>query len=167
MALTSAHARDLGADDKAGLVQAIKSFDAAMRAQDFDTVIDQSITPKMMEFFADQAATPVEQLRPAIIGQLTAAMSAIELTGFSMDTDAIVYDQTSDGTQYALIDTVTNMIAGAQNITATSQTLGFREGDSWYLVRVSDKEQADMFKAVYPSFASVNFPAGKMEMSDK
>ncbi|MEL6436007.1 MAG: hypothetical protein AAFP99_04335 [Pseudomonadota bacterium] len=163
----AAHARDVSAAEKQALVAAINAFDAAMTGEDYETVIDASITPAMMKFIADQNGATVEQLRPAVVAQISALMGAIQVDAFSMDTSNIEYKQTDDGTPYAMIDTVTEMTSGSQKIKATGQTLGLREDGKWYLVRVSEQQQANMLKAVYPRFNNVVFPAGKMETTDQ
>jgi hypothetical protein len=93
-------------------------------------------------------------------------MANITLVSFGMELDKAEYKTLPDDSTYALIPTETVMDlgpAGGGKFRAMSSTLGLLDGETWYLVRVEDPQQVALLKQVYPAFADVTFPAGKME----
>lgn len=155
-------AREATDAERALLVETIATFDAATRAGDMDVVVE-TIPPKVMTAMSEQFGVSVQQLRDAVIAQGKAAFEGVKLISFGMDLEAATYTQTSDGQPYALIPTEVVMDAGGGNIRATSDTLALLDEGKWYLVRVSETQQVDILKRVYPGFADVTFDPGTME----
>ncbi|WP_162484788.1 MULTISPECIES: hypothetical protein [Rhizobium] len=154
--------RDLSPSEQDKLHTQIERFSAALNAQDFETV-GRTVPPKIFEFIAQDAGVSVGQLRSALTTQMQMALAAVKITEFTMDTQAISLEQTSDGTPYALIPTKTVMETGGQTIEAKSHTLALIDGTGWYLLRVSDQQQVTILRKVYPSFAEVEFPEDSMQ----
>ncbi len=146
------------------LVVRVDSFDAAMKASDMATVMSV-IPPKVLNQIATKYNVTTQQLVEAAQQQIDAAMADIELVSFGMDLDNSDFFILPDGTRYALIPTETVMDLGdaVGKMRAISTTLGILDGAEWYLVRVEDPEQVAIFKEVYPAFADVTFPAGRLE----
>jgi hypothetical protein len=55
------------------------------------------------------------------------------------------------------------MDAGNGNISVNSHTLALMDGGAWYLLRVSEVQQIEILRKVYPEFAGVVFPTGSVE----
>lgn len=152
------------AGDYYALVARVDSFDAAMRSSDMATVMSV-IPPKVLNQIAMKYSVTPEQLVEAAQQQIDAAMADIKLVSFGMDLENSDFYTLPDGTHYALIPTETVMDLGGNvgKMRASSTTLGVLDGAVWYLVRVEDPEQVAIFKEVYPAFADVTFPTGRME----
>jgi hypothetical protein len=146
------------------LVARVDSFDAAMKSSDMATVMSV-IPPKVLDQIATKYNVTTAQLVEAAQQQIDAAMADIKLVSFGMDLENSDFYTLPDGTRYALIptETVMDLGGGVGKMRASSTTLGVLDGPEWYLVRVEDPEQVAIFKEVYPAFADVTFPAGKME----
>ena len=147
------------------LATRIEAFDAAMRVSDM-TGIMGVVPPAVLDEIAKQNNITSEQLIAAAQQQIDAAMANITLVSFGMELDKAEYKTLPDNSTYALIPTETVMDlgpAGGGKFRATSSTLGLLDGETWYLVRVEDPQQVVLLKQVYPAFADVTFPAGKME----
>lgn len=146
------------------LVNRVDGFDAAMRANDMVAVLGV-VPPKVLDRIAASNGITIEQLMVATQQQLDQAMQSITLVSFEMDLKAAEFITLADGTPYALIPTETVMDLGEAGgkYRARSSTLGMLDGETWYLVRTEDPQQAALLKEVYPAFADVEFPAGSME----
>ena len=156
-------ARDFTDDEKQGLSDAIGKFDDAMKANDFNTVVDASIPPKLMDQMATTYKVPADQLKTTVVQQMQQAMASVKVDSYGMDTASTDYEQAADGTPYALIPTAIVMEVGANKIKSSGETLAIIDDGKWYLLNVGQKQQVDMLKSVYPAFADVTFPEAKME----
>ncbi|MBN9363458.1 MULTISPECIES: hypothetical protein [unclassified Devosia] len=147
-----------------GLAARIESFDAAMKASDMSQVMDV-VPPKVLDKIAANFNVTTEQLIEATQQQMDQVLKDVNIVSFGMDLEAAEFLETADGTPYALIPTETVMDMGAAGgkLKASSSTLGLLDGETWYLVRTEDAQQAALLKEVYPAFADVEFPAGSME----
>jgi hypothetical protein len=134
-----------------------------MKASDFNTIVDASISPALLDAMAKTYNVPSDQLKPAIIQQMQQAMQTVKVDSYSMDVDSADYEETADGTPYALLPSEVVMEIGGNKTKSTADTLALLDGGNWYLVNVGQKQQADILKSVYPSFADVTFPEAKNE----
>jgi hypothetical protein len=160
--MTAAMAREFTDTEKQGLAETIKGFDEAMGGGDFERIV-ATIPPKVLQSMADKFKLPIDQLRTSVIEQSKEALKTVTIVSYAMDLDHAEYKETADGTPYVLVPTETVMEVGKDKLRATAQTLAIFDEGQWYLVRVSEKAQVDIFKAVYPSFTDVEFPEGKLE----
>ena len=158
-----ADARPLTADEKQQLEQAVQSFDAAMRGQNYE-VVTNTIPPRILDFIAKQANMEVEALRAIVVQQMQAALATVKLEGFSMDVAAMTEKELASGEPYVLIPTETTMDSEATGkLVAKSDTLALLDEGKWDLLRVNDAQQVAILRQVYPEFATVEFPGGTME----
>ncbi|HEV2501913.1 MAG TPA: hypothetical protein VGV39_02500 [Mesorhizobium sp.] len=154
------------AENKA-LVQAVTDFDAAMRGNDYATVV-KTIPPRVLEHMAKTSGMTVDALRGIVIEQMQAALATVKIESFAMDVSKVEYKELPNGEPYALIPTEVVMDAGgADKILAKSQTLALLDGGAWYLLRINEDQQVTVMRQVYPEFAEVEFPAGSMEALKK
>jgi len=156
-----AFGRDLTDAEKAGLADTVASFDAAMRANDMETVLG-TLPPKMLTAMAEQFGISVDELKIAAAEQSKLAMESVTLVSFSMDVANAKHDELADGTNYALIATEAVMDAGSGKIRAVSETLAILDGGQWYLLRV-DAGQLPLLHQVYPGLVDVQISPGTME----
>ena len=163
MIATPALARELTADETAALAQAVTDFNTAMGEADYATVV-KTIPPAVVENIAASGGISASELITTIVSQMEEAMAAVKIESFSMDMAAVKYEETPDGTPYALIPTTTVVDAGAGGkFKAMSDTLALLDDDTWYLMSLSDPAQVGILSQVYPSFTGVQFPPGTME----
>lgn len=161
--LAVADARPLTADEKQQLEQAVQSFDAAMRGNDYE-VIANTIPPRVLDFIAKQANMEVDALRTIVVQQMQAALATVKLESFSMDFAGLTEKELPGGEPYVLIPTETVISSEATGkMVAKSDTLALLDEGKWYLLRVNDAQQVAIMRQVYPEFASVEFPGGTME----
>ena len=160
---TPALARQFTDDEKQGLADAVQKFDAAMKGNDFGTVIDASISPKLLAAMARTYSVPADQLKTLVIQQMQQAMQTVKIDSYGMDVTKADYEEAADGTPYALIPSDVVMEIGANKTKSSGATLAIIDDGKWYLLNVGQKEQVGMLKSVYPSFADVTFPEAKME----
>lgn len=157
----AAGARDFTDAEKSALKGQIERFDAALTGSDFKSV-GETIPPKVLEAIAAKAGISMDQLRAALAVQMQMALASVKLVEFDMDVDGAEYRQTGDGTPYVLVPTRTLMETQGQKVEALSHTLALMDGGQWYLLRVSDAQQVDILREVYPSFAGEELPSGSM-----
>jgi hypothetical protein len=156
-------ARDFTDDEKNGLSDAIEKFDAAMKSADYGTVVDSSISPKLMEAMGKTYNVPADQLKTLVIQQMQQAMQTVKIDSYRMDLDNADYEETTDGTPYALVPSETVIEIGTAKTKSSAPTFAIIDDGKWYLLNVGQKQQADMVKSVDPSFADVTFPEAKTE----
>lgn len=163
-ALTApAVARQFNDDEKADLADAVEKFDASMKANDFDAVVDASISPKLMTAMATTYKVPADQLRTLVVQQMTQAMQTVKIDSYGMDVSRADYEEAKDGTPFALVPSEVVMEVGGKKVKSSGSTLAIIDDGKWYLLNVGQKEQVAMLKTVYISFADVTFPEAKME----
>jgi len=155
-------AREFSDAERSALKDQIFRFEAALKSNDFDAV-GKTVPPKILASIASGAGVSVETLRDALKTQMQMTLASVKLVEFAMDTDAARFEQTTDGTPYALIPTRTLLETDGQKIEAKSDTLALVDEGNWYLLRVTDQQQVAILRKVYPAFASVQFPEGSVE----
>lgn len=160
---TPAFARELTTEETAALAEAVTDFNTAMGEADYSTVVN-IIPPAVVAHIAEGAGISSGELITAIVTQMEQAMAAVKIESFSMDMAAVKYQETTDGTPYALIPTTTVVDTGTGGkFKAVSDTLALMDNDTWYLMSLSDAAQVGILTQVYPSFTGVEFPPGTME----
>jgi len=156
----AASAQGLTDAEKQALSARVESFDAAMKASDMTAVMGV-VPPKVLDKIAATYNVSVDELLAAMQQQMDEAMKSVTIVSFGMDLEAAEYVPLADGSTYALIPTETVIDLGEAaggKMKASSMTLGLKDGDAWYLVRVDDPAQVAMLKEIYPAFVSVEFP---------
>ncbi len=161
--LHGAEARDLTDAEKQQLQTTVENFDKAMRAQDYATVID-AVPPRLVDLIAKQAGYDPVQIRAGMVELTMAAMAQVKIEDFGMDFSAAATHALPNGDPYVLIPTVMVMNAeAAGKLSAKSETLALLDDGQWYLVRVSEPQQARILRQAYPQFASIEFSSETME----
>lgn len=158
-----AAAREFTSDEKADLQAQIVRFETALKQGDF-SVVAESAPPKVLDHIATKAGVGVEQLRSAMQTQMQIAMASVKFLDFKMDVDKAAYKQAPDGTPYVLVPSRSLMETKGQKIEAKTSTLALIDDGKWYLVRIDDAQQINLVREVYPSFATVEFPQGTMDV---
>jgi len=161
--LSPALAREFTDGEKTGLADAVEKFDVAMKASDYNTVVDASISPKLMTAMATTYKVPADQLKAMVVAQMTQAMQTVKIDSYGMDVANADYEEAKDGTPYALVPSEIVMEIGGKKMKSSGSTLAIVDDGQWYLLNVGQKDQVAMLKSVYTSFADVTFPEAKME----
>ncbi len=155
-------ARPLTEAETTALADKVAEFDAAMRSNDYETIIEV-IPPRVLQHIADGAGAPTDELKVALIGQMKEIFASVTMLSFGMDVAAAEHRELTDGSPYVLLPTTTVMEAeGLGKMKVDSFTLGLLDEADWYLVRVSDVAMVGVLRQVYPEFTAVEFPAETM-----
>lgn len=162
LAVGEAAARDLSGAERDALAQKVQSFDAAMRASDYDEVT-RIIPPRVIAAIAESAGVGVKDLRKIIVDQMSATFASVKIVSFGMDLGKAEFRGLADGTPYVLVPTETVVEADGAKTAVRSFSLALIDGGEWYLLRVDDPQQLAILRRVYPGFANVEFPQGSME----
>ena len=161
--VTPAWARQFDDAEKQALAEAVQSFDAAMKSNDFGAVIDASISPKLLAAMAETYKVPADQLKTLVIQQMQQAMQTVKIDSYGMDVASADYQEAKDGTPYALVPSEVILDVGGNKTRSSGSTLAIIDDGKWYLLNVGQKEQVAMLTTVYTSLADVTFPEAKME----
>jgi hypothetical protein len=161
-----AAARGLTDTETSSLSAVVESFDAAMRRNDYETVL-LTVPPKIMQHIAKSAGTDVDALRLSAVKQMKAALANVKLLSFDLDLSKAENHELPNGEPYVLIPTETVMDTGEKGkFVAHSQTLAMLDDGKWYLLRVDESTQVEIMRQVYPDFADVDFPTGSTEAAE-
>jgi hypothetical protein len=163
LAAGTALVRPLSDEESGQLAATVEAFDAAMRGNDYETVV-KTIPPRVMAYIAKQAGVEVEALRQIVIAQMKATLAEVKLLSFGMDLAKAEHRELPNGEPYVLIPTETVMDTGeGGKMVARSYTVALNDEGVWYLLRVNDAQQVAIMRQVYPEFAGVEFPGGSVE----
>lgn len=160
--VAAAPAREMTAAETTSLGETVTAFDAAMRDNNYERVVD-TIPPRVMKHIADSGGTDVETLRPMVVQQMTALLSSVKLNSFGMDLPNAVHKQSAKGEPYSLIPTHIEVVTDTGTTIVKTHTLALLDEGRWYLLRVDDPGQLQILRQVYPDFAGVEFPASSKE----
>lgn len=156
-------ARDMTADEKAGLTAAVTDFQNAMSVLDFDRIL--AVTPpKITQHIAKGAGVSVEELRKMTLEMTKGAMAEVTIEEMAMDMTKATYAATSDGTPYALVPTRTVIKVGDTRMQSVTASLALFDEGAWRLIRVDEQQQIDILRQVYPGFKDIDLPKGEMKI---
>lgn len=162
VAPASAASCKLTSADRQVLNATIKDFSTALRLGDYERI--QRVIPRRIirKMAADAGATPA-----AVINELARVMARgmqrIEVEAFNMETKNLTCDIAGGAMKYVQVPT--EMIVNVQGVgrhSMTSHTLALLEGETWYLLRVSEPQELLTLTDLYPELAAVEFPPAKM-----
>ena len=156
-------AREVTAQDREAVAGLIEQLDAGMESGDMMSAMDV-VPPALFEAMAEAMGLSPEEMRGAIDAALEQAMAGVEIVSHEMRLDDAREGETSEGRPYLLVPTETVMKAGEDTVRNESDTLALEDGGAWYLVRIDDLNQVAMVQEVYPDFAGVEFPRGRMSV---
>lgn len=161
----SAHADDVLSVERTALVETVERFDAAMRANDFPTVIGM-VPEKVFAEMARRLKTTPDQLAEIVALQMEDVVTQVTIIEFKIATDDVSFDRTADEIVYAFLPTRTLIEMQDTKVETSSYTLALRAEEGWRLVRVDDAAQLKVLRQVYPGFVQVNFPKGTTKLVD-
>jgi hypothetical protein len=159
-----AAARALDDKERASLATTVSEFDAAMRDERFDRVLE-TVPPRVLASIAEKAGVSAEKMAPMMVEFIKQLTATVKIESFSMDLAHADYRELPAGEPYALIPTNTVIDLGAKGrMRERSFTVALIDGGKWYLVRVNDAAQLTIMREVYPEFTGVEIPRGSMEV---
>ena len=156
-------AREVTPEDREAVADLIEQVDAAMEDGDMMAAMDV-VPPALFDAMAEATGLSPEEMREAMDAALEQAMAEVEIVSSEMRLDEAEAAETSSGRPYLLVPTETVMEAGGDTLRNESDTLALEDGGEWYLVRIDDINQIAMVQEVYPDFAGVEFPRGRMSV---
>ena len=166
LGLHCAIARDVTDAEKAALADRVADYQQAFIDKDYNAILDGS-SPRFYEHVAAQAGATVPELREFLIEQSKRVMAAATIEAHELDLDAAQYLKTKYDTPYVLIPTrvVLNM-PGRGRFEIIRETLAIIDDDKWWLMRITDTEQASVLQQVYPSLTNITFKPSKTTKLD-
>ncbi|MBN9291547.1 MAG: hypothetical protein J0H36_10650 [Hyphomicrobium denitrificans] len=136
----ASHARGLNDAEKASLSATVSDFNGAIKSANIDR-ISQTV--------------PLQLLK--------SAMDEAPLEAFSMDVKNAAFKETPQGEPYALIPTEVALAIDGKRFKVSTHTLALIDGETWYLVRVSEQQQIALLREAYPNFVAEEFPESRTE----
>lgn len=144
-------------EEMVSLTQKADDLEKAISAND-SVQLAHGIPPKIWNFILDKSNLTDAQLVESIRLSMQKAAETVTISSFKTDVEHATAKQLSDGFRYMLVPTDTYLtIVGAGKVVVHAQTLAFIDSGKWYLVRISDPQQAAILKLVYPNFKDVEF----------
>ena len=156
-------AREVTAEDREAVASLIERVDAATEAGDMLAALDV-VPPALLDALAEASGLSREEIREAMEAALAEVMVEVEIVSFEIHLDRAGEAETSAGRPYLLAPTESVMRVGDQTFRSESATLALEDGGEWYLVRAEDVTQIAMLQEVYPDFAGIEFPRGRMSV---
>ena len=156
-------AREVTEEDRGAVEVLIAQVDAAMEDGDMMAAMDV-VPPALLDAMAEATGLSTEAMREAMEAALEQAMAEVEIVSSEMRLADAEEAETSEGRPYLLVPTETVMKVADQTLRNESDTLALEDGGAWYLVRIDDVSQIAMVQQVYPDFAGVEFPRGRMSV---
>lgn len=143
--------------DTPGLLRTVDSFETAMGADDFRTVIGLIPEKVFARMAAELDVTP-EHLTELVAAQMEKVLDDVTIVEFGMETDDIAVKETENGVSYVFLPTRTVVAIHGAQVETRSHTLALREGEEWRLVRIDDDAQLRVLREAYPGFVGIEFP---------
>lgn len=160
-----ATAQDLTDADRSAIKATVDEFGAAMTTGDLGQIAE-TIPPRILDHIAGRAGVDVATVRNALVAEMEKLSEQATIAEYRIDEEGMTVARLDDDTPYALLPTETIVRVGGRQARVSSQTLALRDGEEWYLVRVSDPQQVAILREVYPGFADVEFASSTSEVID-
>jgi len=157
-----AEARALNDSERASLSATVSDFNGAIKAANIDR-ISQTVPPRIFDLLAKKANIDAAVIRETMTRMLKSTMDETPFEAFSMDMARATFKETPNGDPYALIPTEVSLAVGGQRFKVSTHTLALLDGETWYLVRVSEEQQVALLREAYPNFTAEKFPQSTTE----
>ena len=153
-----AQAATLSAEQEAGLTQRIDSFEAALMDTDMAAAL-AVVPPKVVEHVAAKHNVTVAEVIAGGQAQLERTFGQAKLLEVELAYEPERLVILPEALAFVTLPTRLKVDLGANGgiITATSQTLGLLDGDTWYLVSLDNAEQVNVLRQLYPALAEIDF----------
>ncbi len=157
-------ARDLTSAEEAALASRVSTFETALGASDFATVMS-AVPPRVLQAIGDQAGVTPDAVRRSAVAEMETMLQDVRFLSFSLDVETADRQELADGTPYVLLPTETVVETGGRVFSTTSQSLAILDGGNWYLLRLDDERQWRIFRQVYPDYSGIDIePASVREL---
>lgn len=158
----TAYARGLNDAEKASLSTTVNDFNGAIKSANIDR-ISQTVPPRIFDLLAKKANIDAAVIRETMLQLLKSTMKETPFEDFSMDLQQAAFKETPQGEPYALIPTQVSLAVEGKRFKVSTHTLALLDGETWYLVRVSEEQQVMLLREAYPNFVAEKFPESRME----
>ena len=145
------------------LLKTVATFEKAMGADDFGTVIDM-VPQKVFAQMAKELKVTPEKLASLVADQMKTVLDDVTIIAFGMDTTDAEIAETKNGIAYTFLPTRTVVEVKETKVETNSHTLALRDDETWSLVRIDDAAQLRVLRTVYPGFTEVDFPRGTTKL---
>jgi hypothetical protein len=158
----ASHARGLNDAEKASLSATVSDFNGAIKSANIDR-ISQTVPPRIFDLLAKKSNVDAAVIRETMLQLLKSAMDEAPFEAFSMDVQNAAFKETPQGEPYALIPTEVAIAIDGKRFKVSTHTLALIDGETWYLVRVSEQQQIALLREAYPNFVAEEFPESRTE----
>jgi len=158
----ASHARSLNDAEKTSLSTTVSDFNGAIKSANIER-ISQTVPPRIFDLLAKKTNVDAAVIRQTMMNLLKSTMEEAPFEDFSMDVEHAAFKETQQGEPYALIPTNVSLNVEGQRFKVSTHTLALLDGETWYLVRVSEEQQVALLREAYPNFVAEKFPASTTE----
>ncbi len=158
----ASHARGLNDAEKASLSATVSDFNGAIKSANIDR-ISQTVPPRIFDLLAKKSNVDAAVIRETMLQLLKSALEEAPFEAFSMDVQNAAFKETPQGEPYALIPTEVALAIDGKRFKVSTHTLALIDGETWYLVRVSEQQQIALLREAYPNFVAEEFPESRTE----
>ncbi len=153
-----AQAAALSPAQEAGLAERIDSFEVALMTTDMAAAL-AVVPPKVVEHVAAKHNVTVAEVVSAGQAQLERTFGQVTLLAVELAYEPERLVILPEQLAFVTLPTRIKVDLGGEDgvVTATSQTLGLLDGDTWYLVSLDNAEQVDVLRQLYPALAEIDF----------
>jgi hypothetical protein len=154
----TAYAAALSAEQEAALAQRIDSFETALMATDMEAAI-AVVPPKVVEHIAAKHNVTIAEVIAAGQVQLERTFGQAKLLEVELAYEPERLVTLPEELAFVTLPTRLKVDLGDERgiVTATSETLGLLDDDTWYLVSLDNVEQVAVIRQLYPALAEIDF----------
>lgn len=163
-----ADAQSVPQTSTADMQNRVAEFKSLMGQNRIQDMIDY-MPPKMKLALLEDSGVSETEMKNAMKLVWAQTLQIVKLESFEVDVNVPVKTLPTGG-KYALLPTVTYMSLLSEPdmlVTATSETLALTDGGLWYMVRLDEAPQVQMFKSAYPEYANIDVMKPQMTTSNR
>ncbi|GGO56237.1 hypothetical protein SAMN05444398_10530 [Roseovarius pacificus] len=156
-------ALDLSKEDQKILGFIVDLYTDMVEAGSFGA-LTSFIPHAVLDHMAAKEGITTDEMRWKAGGEMSKIGRQITLENFTIDLDSATAGQSGTGRLYTMIPTSTTIVANGARIRTQNTTLGIKEGELWFLMRIDSAEQIMVLKEVYPDLSDLVFPASSRKV---
>lgn len=116
----------------------------------------EMMPPGLWAEMAERAGAPVDAVKDAVIGQMVVAMEDVSIEDMTHDMADADFGTTGAERDWATVPVTMTVVVGEESMRVDSAIVGLVDEETWYLVRIDNRQQADLLHAAYPDLQDAN-----------
>lgn len=151
-------------EETAGLAVLVAELQRLVDSGDFAALVEV-LPPRVLVTIADTFGLTVEETVQASRQAATELMGSVTLVEYRIDLDGARAFLTPDGSRaYVVLTLYMTMEANGIHVRAETPNIAFMDEGAWYIMDVSDPEQAAILRQSYPEFEGVVFAPTRFDV---